>query len=82
MKAVYTHGALTTTRKQVIDICLLIHLGQHFNIKKKKIPHTEGYIIYVHICMHTSVEANLFRSEDGDNQVTHLPTKIFTRCIL
>lgn len=34
--AAYTDGALTTTRKQVIDIILLIALGQHFNIKENK----------------------------------------------
>lgn len=34
--AAYTDGALTTTRKQVIDILLLISLGQHFNIKENK----------------------------------------------
>lgn len=34
--AAYTDGALTTTRKQVIDILLLLSLGQHFNIKENK----------------------------------------------
>lgn len=51
MKAVYTHGALTTTRKQVIDICLLIHLGQHFNIKKKKSLIQKGTLyMYTFVC--------------------------------
>lgn len=54
VKAVYTHGALTTTRKQAIDICLLIHLGQHFNIKKKNPLYIRVHYICTHLYAHLS----------------------------
>lgn len=47
MKPTYADGALTTTRKQVIDISLT-SLGQHFNIKEHKKSLTHKGTLYMY----------------------------------